>query len=168
MRVSTRFGPACAALVLVAGLVLAQPSSAESCGQPQEITGRPRIGLALAGGGGKGWAHIGVLKVLEELRVPIDCIAGTSAGSIIGGVYASGMSPEEMAQAYDSVLLADIHAAISYYLRHREEVKDYLKQRGEESAGLRAKIEGDRPRVTREQLLQRVGNLEKQHAPAGQ
>jgi NTE family protein len=76
--------------------VFAQPADAESCGQPQEVTGRPRIGLALAGGGGKGWAHIGVLKVLEELRVPIDCIAGTSAGSIIGGVYASGMSPEEM------------------------------------------------------------------------
>ena len=70
--------------------------AAESCGQPQEVTGRPRIGLALAGGGGKGWAHIGVLKVLEELHVPIDCIAGTSAGSIIGGVYASGLSPEEM------------------------------------------------------------------------
>ena len=68
----------------------------QSCGQPQEVTGRPRIGLALAGGGGKGWAHIGVLKVLEELHVPIDCIAGTSAGSIIGGVYASGLSPEEM------------------------------------------------------------------------
>jgi NTE family protein len=68
----------------------------QSCGQPQEVTGRPRIGLALAGGGGKGWAHIGVLKVLEEMHVPIDCIAGTSAGSIIGGVYASGLSPEEM------------------------------------------------------------------------
>ena len=68
------------------------------------MTGRPRIGLALAGGGGRGWAHIGVLKVLQELRVPIDCIAGTSAGSIIGGVYASGMSPEEMEKV---VLKAD-------------------------------------------------------------
>jgi len=52
---------------------------------------RPRIALALAGGGARGGAHIGVLKVLEELRVPIDCIAGTSMGALVGGGYASGM-----------------------------------------------------------------------------
>lgn len=57
---------------------------------------RPRVGLALGGGGARGLAHVGVLKVLEEMRVPIDCIAGTSMGSIIGGLYASGMPPEEM------------------------------------------------------------------------
>ena len=52
---------------------------------------RPRIALALAGGGARGGAHIGVLKVLEELHVPIDCIAGTSMGALVGGGYASGM-----------------------------------------------------------------------------
>src|SRR5215470_2083562 len=52
---------------------------------------RPRIALALAGGGARGGAHIGVLKVLEQLRVPIDCIAGTSMGALVGGGYASGM-----------------------------------------------------------------------------
>src|ERR1700741_1958825 len=52
---------------------------------------RPRIGLALAGGGARGGAHIGVLKVLEELHVPIDCVAGTSMGALVGGGYASGM-----------------------------------------------------------------------------
>ena len=87
-------------LVLLLGAAVADVAEAaetgKSCGQPKEVTGRPRIGLALAGGGGKGWAHVGVLKVLEELHVPIDCIAGTSAGSIIGGVYASGMSPQEI------------------------------------------------------------------------
>jgi NTE family protein len=71
-------------------------ASGSSCGEPPEVTGRPRIALALAGGGGLGWAHIGVLQVLEEKRIPIDCIAGTSAGSIIGAVYASGKSPAEM------------------------------------------------------------------------
>jgi len=93
-------------LTLCAVWALAAPawSQPSSCGQPQEITGRPRIGLALAGGGGLGWAHIGVLQVLEELRIPIDCIAGTSAGSIIGGVYASGGSPQEMER---EVLQAD-------------------------------------------------------------
>jgi NTE family protein len=57
---------------------------------------RPRVGLALAGGGARGGAHIGVLKVLEELRVPIDCIAGTSMGALVGGGYASGMSAGEI------------------------------------------------------------------------
>jgi NTE family protein len=52
---------------------------------------RPRVGLVLAGGGAKGGAHVGVLKVLEELHVPIDCIAGTSMGALVGGGYASGI-----------------------------------------------------------------------------
>jgi NTE family protein len=57
---------------------------------------RPRIGLVLSGGGARGAAHIGVLKVLEELRVPIDVIAGTSMGSIVGGSYASGQTIQNM------------------------------------------------------------------------
>jgi NTE family protein len=57
---------------------------------------RPRIGLVLGGGGARGMAHVGVLKVLEEMRIPIDCIAGTSMGSIIGGLYASGMTLDDM------------------------------------------------------------------------
>jgi NTE family protein len=64
---------------------------------------RPRIGLVLAGGGAKGSAHIGVLKVLEELRVPIDAIAGTSMGALVGGGYASGLSAAEMEEAVTSV-----------------------------------------------------------------
>ncbi|NIV17320.1 MAG: BamA/TamA family outer membrane protein [Woeseiaceae bacterium] len=59
---------------------------------------RPRIGLVLGGGGARGAAHIGVLKELERQRVPIDAIAGTSMGAIIGGLYASGMSVEEIEQ----------------------------------------------------------------------
>ena len=57
---------------------------------------RPRVCLVLSGGGARGAAHIGVLKVLEELRVPIDCIAGTSMGSLVGGAYATGMTVAEM------------------------------------------------------------------------
>jgi NTE family protein len=57
---------------------------------------RPRIGLVLSGGGARGAAHIGVLKVLEEMRVPIDFIAGTSMGSIVGGSYASGQTVPNM------------------------------------------------------------------------
>jgi NTE family protein len=60
------------------------------------VASRPKIGLVLGGGGALGLAHVGVLKVLEEQRVPIDCIVGTSMGSIIAGLYASGMSPDEI------------------------------------------------------------------------
>ena len=59
-------------------------------------TERPKIGLVLSGGGARGFAHIGVLKVLEENNVPIDYIVGTSMGSIIGGLYAIGLTPEEI------------------------------------------------------------------------
>lgn len=57
---------------------------------------RPRIGLVLGGGGAKGGAHVGVLRVLEELRIPVDVIAGTSMGAVVGGLYASGLSADEL------------------------------------------------------------------------
>jgi NTE family protein len=57
---------------------------------------RPKIGLVLGGGGARGGAHIGVLEVLEELRVPVDCIAGTSMGALVGGAYAAGIAPDYM------------------------------------------------------------------------
>ncbi len=57
---------------------------------------RPRIGLVLGGGGARGAAHVGVLRELERRRVPIDAIAGTSMGAVVGGLYASGMSPDEL------------------------------------------------------------------------
>lgn len=57
---------------------------------------RPRIGLVLGGGGARGAAHIGVLEVLDRLRVPVDCVAGTSMGALVSGAFASGLSPAEM------------------------------------------------------------------------
>lgn len=57
---------------------------------------RPRIGLVLSGGGAKGIAHVGVIKVLEELGIPIDYVGGTSMGSIIGGLYAYGYTAQEL------------------------------------------------------------------------
>lgn len=59
---------------------------------------RARVGLVLGGGGARGAAHVGVLRVLEEYRVPIDCIAGTSMGALVGAAYASGMSSAEIEQ----------------------------------------------------------------------
>lgn len=64
----------------------------------------PRIGLALSGGGARGVAHVGVLKVLEEMRVPISCVTGTSMGAIVGGTYAVGTPPKRLEEL---VLAAD-------------------------------------------------------------
>lgn len=66
---------------------------AETGGQPEP---RQKVAVVLAGGGAKGAAHIGVLKALEELRVPVDVITGTSMGSYVGGLYATGMSADEI------------------------------------------------------------------------
>ena len=57
---------------------------------------QPKIGLALGSGGARGFAHIGVLKVLEEENIPVDFIAGSSIGAFIGAVYGAGMSAKDM------------------------------------------------------------------------
>lgn len=63
---------------------------------------RPKIGLVLGGGGARGAAHVGVLKVLEENKIPVDYIVGTSMGAIVGGLYASGVSPEKIDETFRS------------------------------------------------------------------
>ena len=72
-------------------------------GSAQADTARPRIGLVLSGGGARGAAHIGVLKVLEENHVPVDAIAGTSMGAVVGGLYASGLSAADIERVMTSV-----------------------------------------------------------------
>jgi NTE family protein len=69
-----------------------RPTFFDENGHPR----RPRIGLVLSGGGARGAAHIGVLKVLDELRIPIDAIAGTSMGAVVGGLYATGFSAADI------------------------------------------------------------------------
>ncbi len=81
------------ALALMPQAVMSQAHRAK-----KSAAQRPRIGLVLGGGGAKGASHIGVLKYLEEQGIPIDYVAGTSMGSIIGGLYALGYSPEQMAK----------------------------------------------------------------------
>lgn len=71
---------------------------------------RLRVGLVLGGGGARGAAHIGVLKELERLRIPVDAIAGTSMGAIVGGLYATGMTAEQLEDLVGSM---DWAAALS-------------------------------------------------------
>ena len=82
--------------------------------------------------------------------------------------YENGMTPEDMVRAYDTLGLADVHAVIAFYLRHRDEVRAYLKRRAEEAEALRAKIEAERPHVSRAELLARRSAREKANAPTGQ
>ncbi len=83
--------------LLCCALLLAQitPLLAQEA-QREPDAPRPRIGLVLSGGGARGLAHIGVLRALETLRVPIDVVVGTSMGAVVGGAYAAGRSPAEL------------------------------------------------------------------------
>src|SRR6188508_3543550 len=83
-------------VVLLAGALQALTPILSMAAEAPHVGGRPRVGLVLAGGGAKGGAHVGVLKVLEELHVPIDCIAGTSIGALVGAGYATGQPAAEI------------------------------------------------------------------------
>jgi NTE family protein len=76
---------------------------AQVAAQPAAAAHRPRIGLVLSGGGARGAAHVGVLKVLEQMHVPIDAIAGTSMGAVVGGLYASGLRASEIEKIMTSL-----------------------------------------------------------------
>ena len=93
-----------AAMLVAAALPIATPAAAPVDGSaPTAAAKRPKICLVLSGGGARGAAHVGVIKVLEEYRVPIDCIAGTSMGALVGGAYASGMSVADMEKVNEGI-----------------------------------------------------------------
>jgi NTE family protein len=97
---------------------------------PSAGYGRKKIGLVLGGGGAKGVAHIGVLKVLEEAGIPIDYIAGTSMGAIVGGLYSVGYSANEidsLVQAQDwTTLLSDRVDRSSLSFPEKENAERFL------------------------------------------
>jgi len=99
---------------------------------------RPCVGLVLGGGGARGAAHVGVLKVLERERIPVCAIAGTSMGAVVGSLYASGMSPAEIETALGSVdwkdLFEDDPARAALPMRRKEAQLNY---RAELEAGWR-------------------------------
>jgi NTE family protein len=93
----------CTTLAWPVASSVAQVPSSEDANTVPDAKSRPRIGLVLGGGGAKGAAHVGVLSVLEELRIPIDCIVGTSMGALVGGTFASGMDAKELEHAVRSI-----------------------------------------------------------------
>jgi NTE family protein len=113
-----RVASACALLVVAAVL------------SAQEPPARPKIGLALGGGGARGMAHIGVIRALEELNIPIDYIAGTSMGSIVGGLYACGYTPDEMEKLIKTIkwatLFEDAPERPQQSFRQKEDDFDHL------------------------------------------
>jgi NTE family protein len=115
--------------LLTASLLCCAVAGAQSP-SAQDTHPRPRIGLVLSGGGARGAAHIGVLKMLDRLHVPIDAIAGTSMGAVVGGLYASGMSGREIEQAMASVdwqsAFRDRLRRTELGYRRKEEDRDFL------------------------------------------
>ena len=114
--------------VLVPHFSAAQDTS--PIAQPPLPPSRPRIGLALSGGGALGLAEIGVIRWMEENHIPVDRIAGTSMGSIIGAMYATGMSPAEIQQFaekidWDEAFLPEpVYTQLSY--RRKQDRRDFL------------------------------------------
>jgi len=94
-------------MVFLVLMVLPLDSFAADGPEPQQSQ-RPKIGVVFGGGGAKGAAHIGVLKVLEELKIPVDYIAGTSMGAIVGALYASGLSADELEKVITAIDWKDV------------------------------------------------------------
>src|SRR5262245_2331858 len=91
---------------------------------------RPVVGLALGGGMARGCAHIGVLRELEKHQIPIDLIAGTSVGSLIGGAYAAGLTPDQIGELSDNITWSDLGrmtiSRLGFYDSRRTE--DYVRR----------------------------------------
>src|SRR6201987_2144849 len=89
-------------LILASSMFVTGHCSPQGRSTPK-ATGHPRIGLVLEGGGALGLAHIGVIKWLEEHRIPVSYVAGTSMGGLIGGIYSTGRSDAEVRQVVQTI-----------------------------------------------------------------
>lgn len=122
VRAPVLIGLAIAALAIGAPLAETPATPGEPAGGTAR---RPVTALVLSGGGARGLAHVGVLEVLEELRVPVDMVVGTSMGAVVGGLYASGRTPQELRAEIEAVdwedLLNDRPARKNASFRRKEE-----------------------------------------------
>lgn len=97
----------------------------------------------------------GVIRVGQS-RISLDLVVDQ---------FEDGATPEEMVRAYDTLRLADVYAAIAYYLRHRDKVASYLERRRAEAEALQQRIEAERPPISRDELVRRQREAEHAHAP---
>ncbi len=104
---SRAYSRTCVALALLAASLGAETGAQEPVVQPAS---RPKVALVFEGGGALGFAHIGVIEWIEAHHIPVDYVAGTSMGGLVGGLYASGMSPQEIADFVGGI---NWHAVLS-------------------------------------------------------
>lgn len=159
------------ALKLLLTSLLCAPAAlwAQDAPPDAQTTDRPRIGLVLSGGGARGAVHIGVIKVLEELNVPIDAIAGTSMGAVVGGLYASGLTAAEVERVMRSVnwqeAFDDRPPRADLTFRRKQEDRAFLVRlplglRGGEFLLPRGLIQGQRLSDTLRRLTLPVSDVE--------
>jgi NTE family protein len=159
---------------LIAALHLPAASAFAAESVPDEATqgsgtDRLRVGLVLGGGGARGAAHIGVLKELERMRVPVDAIAGTSMGAIVGGLYATGMSAEELEELVGSLdwagALTDKPDRADLSFRRKQDDAEFpinfeLGVRGTELVLPKGVIQGQELDLLLRELTLRVSHIE--------
>lgn len=118
-----------AVVLLLAAGVSAQENASTAQEDRIPAKHRPRIGLVLEGGGALGLAHVGVLHWLEENRIPVDVIAGTSMGGLIGGVYATGESPDQIRELIRGIHWNEVLRGVTPYknlsFRRKEDWREY-------------------------------------------
>lgn len=122
-------------LAAATSLVLAACASDKAPGRPAKPVDQAKpkavVGLALGGGASKGFAHIGVLKVLRANNIPVKVVTGTSAGSIVGSLYASGMSPDRLeleAEILGKTDLVDLTLSTTGFIKGQK-LQDYINRK---------------------------------------
>jgi NTE family protein len=155
-----------AAFVLLSVVPNAAAQSTASDIKTEEA--RPRIGLVLGGGGARGAAHIGVLKELERMRIPIDAIAGTSMGAVVGGLYSTGVSADELEELVGSLdwsaALSDKSARADLSFRRKQDEREFpinfeLGLRGTDLLLPKGVIQGQKLDLLLRELTQRASHI---------
>jgi NTE family protein len=117
------------ALLLLTFFVVPQLSLAASANGGAPAPARPTVGLVLQGGGALGLAHVGVITWLEEHHIPVDYVAGTSMGGLVGGVYATGHNAAEMRQIVNGIPWDEVMAGVTPFqdlaFRRKQDARDY-------------------------------------------
>lgn len=121
------------ALLALTTLTLAACGTTSSAPTKPTTAAKPRavVGLALGGGASKGFAHIGVIKVLQQNNIPVDIVTGTSAGAVVGSLYASGMSADRLeleAEILEKADVVDLTLSTTGFIRGQK-LQDYINRK---------------------------------------